>query len=204
MVRGPSPVDGRPTVRPGSVDDVELVVAMHDRCSANSLYRRYHAPSQRTTARLARRLLEPAGGWSVVAEAGGHVVGIGMVAGAHAEVGLLVEDGWQDRGLGSFMLDALVKEAVRRDIAELTCMALPGNGAVARTIHRAGLRARATLVDGVVAYTIPLPAKAMRRAGGRRVSPDKVTAPLVALLQRRQELREAYPVADFIDHAVRG
>jgi hypothetical protein len=100
--------------RPGGLDDADRVVSMHHRCSAESIYRRYHAPLPRLSLRLAERLLQPTGGWSLVAERAGRVVGLtcaGPLSGTDLEVGLLVEDAEQQRGLGARMLREVANEA---------------------------------------------------------------------------------------------
>ena len=184
---------GTATLRLGPAQDVDALVAMHARCSAATTYRRYHAPVPHISARLARSLLEPAGGVSMVVTVGEDIVAIGMLAPdlAGAELGLMVEDGWQRKGYGTKLLRALAIEAASRGFDTLTCMVQRDNDIVLATIRRAGLRARVTFDDGATRYRIPV--QALRG-----------TAPLVALLHERRELREIYPPADLIDQAVRG
>lgn len=189
-----APVDpGTVTLRPGTVQDVDALVAMHARCSAATTYRRYHAPLANISPRRARALLEPPGGLSVVATVGADIVAIGMLApdGAGAELGLMVEDGWQRKGYGAKLLRALAIEAASRGIDTLTCMVQRDNDVVLATIRSAGLRARVTFDDGATRYRLP-------------VQSLRGTAPLVALLHERRELREVYAPADLIDQAVRG
>jgi GNAT superfamily N-acetyltransferase len=145
--------------------------------------------------RLARALLEPAGGVSLVVTVGRHIVAAGMLGpdpetpGA-AEVGVMVEDRWQRHGHGTRLLRALAIEAAHLGHDTLTCMVRPDNDAVLPSIRRAGLRARVSFADGLTEYRIPL-----ARLRG--------TAPLVALLHDRRELREVYPPADLLDQAIR-
>jgi predicted N-acetyltransferase YhbS len=214
----PAPVDARSGVvlRPGTLADASAVVAMHARCSADTVHRRYHAPMPRVSARFARSLLAPAEGLSLVATVGSEVVAIGMLApdptepdtGARSfEAGLMVEDQWQRQGLGSTLLHELAVAAAHSGGEELTCLVQPRNDAVLRAVRRAGLRARVSQVDGVTRYRIPvgrLVETEGPRRRGNRVAMGEVTAPLVGLLHARRELREVCPPADLIDQAVRG
>jgi GNAT superfamily N-acetyltransferase len=69
----------------------------------------------------------------VVETAGGDLVAIGSAAripteGARVvEIGLLVEDRWQQRGIGSGLLDLLAARARRRGVERLRCDVLAGN-----------------------------------------------------------------------------
>ncbi len=203
----PAVVHGGVTLRPGTVDDASAVIAMHARCSAETVYRRYHSPVPRLSPGRARGLLEPEGGLSLVMTAGDDVVAIGMLAvdPAGVELGIMVEDGWQRQGFGTKLLRALAVEAADRGVDTVTCMVQPANEAVLRTIHRARLRTLVSAADGVTEYRIPVGRLAGTPSRGR-TGPVRsgVTAPLVALLHERSELRQVYPQADLVDQAVRG
>ena len=204
------------TLRRGSAADARALVAMHARCSAETVYRRYHAPVPHLSPRLARALLEPVGGLSLVLATGGDLVAVGVVGTTGpdaegdqvAEVGLMVEDRWQRHGHGSRLLRALALEASRAGIDTLVCAVLPDSTALLSVVQRAGLRARACYDDGVTQYRVPLGRLArteeVRPRRGNRPAMGDVTTPLVALLHGRRELREVYPPADLGDQAVRG
>lgn len=207
---------GPVTLRAGSVADTDALVALHARCSSETLYRRYHAPMSHVTPRMARSLLEPHGGRSLVLSIGDEVVAVGVYSVDPAstepgsvEVGLMVEDSWQRQGHGARLLRALAVEAADRGVETLSCLVQPENDAVLRAIQRAGLRARVSFVDGLTEYRIPVAklaanGEATRRRRSNRPEMGEVTTPLVALLQGRPELREVYPPAALIDQAVRG
>ena len=205
-----------PILRAGSAEDTEALTAMHLRCSARTLYRRYHAPVPHVTPRLARALLEPPAGASMLLTVGPDVVAAGMFCPdettaepSEAEVGFMVEDAWQQQGQGTRLLRALAVEAANRGLETLICMVQPDNQAVLHTIRRAGLRARASYADGLAHYRIPVSGlrTSVEKAGRRRSNRppmEVVTSGLVPLLHDRPELREIYPPADLIDQAVRG
>ena len=197
---------GALVVRRGSVRDVDALIAMHDRCSADTVLRRFHAPVPRVSPRLARTLLEPADGLSVVVASGNQVVAAGMLAvgPAGTELGLIVEDRWQRQGLGARLLRRLAEEAADRGESHLVCLVQPDNKAVLSTVRRAGLPAHVSSADGMTRYEIPVARLAgSARGRGRRPVMGHITAPLVSLLHERAELREVYSPADFIDRAVR-
>lgn len=203
-----TPATGEPTLRRGGAADADAVVVLHERCSAETVYRRYHAPMPRVNARFARSLLCPGDGMSMVVTVDGAVVALGMLATGPSgpELGLMVEDRWQRRGLGSRLLRALAEEAADRGMETLTCLVQPDNDAVLHTIHRARLTVRVSRVDGLVVYRIPVGKLRGRPPRTKRGRPSmgEITTPLVALLHSRGELREVNPAADLIDQAVRG
>jgi GNAT superfamily N-acetyltransferase len=204
-------------LRPGALSDVRSLTAMHARCSTDTLYRRFHAPLPRLSPRLARALLVPVEGLSLVASVGGEIVASGMLAlvadddprEVTAELGILVEDGFQRQGIGTRLLHELAVEAASQGVDTLLCTVQPDNDAVLATIRRAQLKARVSVVDGVTQYRIPVHRLAgMPRRSDRRVhnrpTMGEITTPLVALLHGRRELREVHPAADLIDQAIRG
>lgn len=195
----------RLVLREANAADAAGLIALHLRCSAGTLCRRYHAPMPRLTPDVARQLLEPAGGRSVVLVDGDALVAHGMVAAGPdgLDLGLLVEDRWQRLGLGTRLLHTLVQGATSTGHRSLTCLVQRDNQAMLGVVQRAGLRARARTEDGFVRITIPLPRQTPREHP-RRPSPGTITTPLVDLLHRRPELREIHPLADLIDQTVRG
>ena len=194
-------------LRPGTVVDTRALIDLHDRCSAETLSQRYHSPIRRLTPRMAKAMLVPAEGFSVVVSGPEELgmVGFGMVVFGPdmVEAALLVEDAWQQQGLGSRLLRALATEAAARGADELTLLTRRDNTSVLPTVRRAGLRAHVSGADGLTRLRVPLRSLT---AGGRspgRSARGRITQPLVALLHERQELREVYAPADVIDRAVR-
>ena len=145
-------------VRPGSAADAQALVAMHERCSAEVLRRRYLAPARPVTLQQARALLEPAEGRSIVVVEGDALVGAGLVTavGDRRELALHVEDDRQRRGHGARLLRALAVEAALLDWEEVVCVAQPGDSAVLSTVRRAGLLALVSYAEGTCHYTVPL------------------------------------------------
>jgi GNAT superfamily N-acetyltransferase len=147
-------------LRYGAAADHARVAALHDRCSDESRYRRFHAPLPRTPLALIRQTLEPDNGWSVVAEADGDVVGmacVGPLSTCDLEVGILVEDAQQGRGIGTRLLTEVATEAATRGYRTLLCLTQPDNDAVLATVARSGLPSRTTGYDGLMSVVIHLP-----------------------------------------------
>jgi L-amino acid N-acyltransferase YncA len=143
---GPRPGDGVPVFRPGTVADADAVVAMHERCSQESRAQRYHVPMARLSRRTARSLCAPTGGATVLACVGDAVVGMATVAPWDEpevmEAAVLVEDGWQGRGLGTTLLREAIDAARSGGADRLVCIVQQGNTAMLRTVAATRLRAR--------------------------------------------------------------
>ena len=92
--------------------DSMALLSMLGRCSARSLYRRFHGPTGGVPY-LQSKLAEAANGESYVAWADDTCVGFGNihVRGDTADIGLLVEDHWQRRGIGAALVNELVCHA---------------------------------------------------------------------------------------------
>jgi len=139
--------------RQGTDDDLALVTALHDRCSADALLRRFHAPVPRVPDRMARGLIAPHHGWSVLAVHGQDAVGMacaGPVSEHMVEVGILVEDASQGRGVGSRLLRDVATEGAARGYRSLLCLTQPDNDAVLATIQRVALPHTVTHADGLM------------------------------------------------------
>ena len=147
---------GLPTVRLATFDDTAALVRMHGRCSADSVYRRYAAPLARIDERFARRLLL-AGNGALVATVGDEVVGIASIStceNAIAEVSLLVEDGWQRRGLGTQLLSGAARLAHGQGAAEVVLRSRTHHPSLMSLAFACGLRARIRLDGDTVVVTV--------------------------------------------------
>jgi GNAT superfamily N-acetyltransferase len=165
------------TVRPATRDDTAAVRGMHRRCSTGSRHRRYLDDDVPSGDRLAR-LLDPTSGVSLVAVVGGQdgaparVVAMAnlVVEGDLAEAALLVEDGWQHRGLGAALLRRLVAHARRSGHAALVVHTEADNAAMLRILDRLAPTGRAEPDAGLLTITVPLvpgkpPAQPLPRTG---------------------------------------
>lgn len=148
-------------LRHGSGADLAQVVALYARCSEESRRRRFHAPLPVVPRRLVLRTLEPDDGWSTLAVLGRRVVGVasaGRLGAGQAEVGVLVDDAHQGRGLGTRLLVEVAAEAIARGYTSLLCLTQPDNVAVRRSIERSGLPTTTRSdEDDLISVTMHLP-----------------------------------------------
>jgi RimJ/RimL family protein N-acetyltransferase len=149
-------------VRTGTLNDVRALVRMHAECSPATIERRYLSPMPVLGPRLAARLLCPPHGFSLVSVREQDIVAITTVAPfdedpTTAEVGQLVADRWQRQGIGTALLLAATREAVRMSFRQLVLTVHPDNRAVLNMVNAAGLRARVTTRDGLTQVLISLP-----------------------------------------------
>ncbi|GLY21381.1 GNAT family N-acetyltransferase [Micromonospora sp. NBRC 101691] len=151
-------------VRPAGPDDLPAVLALHERCSARSLHRRYLSGAGRPSPERVRRLLDPARGTTLVAvetDPAGSAESVVAMAnllgeGDQAEAALLVADDRQRRGLGGALLRRLVARADRAGYAALELHVYTGNTPMLRTLHRLGRPMRLDRDGSVVTVTLPL------------------------------------------------
>jgi ribosomal protein S18 acetylase RimI-like enzyme len=139
--------------------DVAAVLALHERCSPQTLEHRFHIAVTSVSEDLVRELVTPHRGWSIVAEQGEQVVGHGCAGETspdQVEVGLLVDDAFQGTGVGTRLMRDLASAAAERGYGSLLCSVAPDNESVLPTVRRAGLESRSSYVDGVVEIEVPL------------------------------------------------
>jgi RimJ/RimL family protein N-acetyltransferase len=140
-------------VRPATPTDAPRLVAMFERCSPETRYARFLAPLQRFPAAHLVDVVQSSPirrSWVIEERSSGQVVGIGSwfrnQTGTPdaAEVGLLVEDAFQHRGLGAALLDELAARACDEGITVFVAETLAG----ARHVHRMLQRLGVTTIEG--------------------------------------------------------
>jgi GNAT superfamily N-acetyltransferase len=110
-----------PTV-PLEVADSDAAVAMLRRCSGATLRRRFHGVTDGVRY-IARPIESGSGESGYGAWMDGRCVGIASLHPsdqANAEMAVLVEDDWQQRGIGTALVMALVADARQRGLTTLT------------------------------------------------------------------------------------
>ncbi len=149
----------RVTTRDGAAADLAAALALHEQCSATSLRRRFHTPLPRVPARMVRGLLCPPQGWSRLALDGPTVVGMACAAPLSpdaVEVGVLVADREQGRGIGTLLLRETAGQAAVRGYRAARCLTERDNEAVLRTARRTGLPTTVGWDDGLVVVELLL------------------------------------------------
>ncbi|ONI89512.1 GNAT family N-acetyltransferase [Saccharothrix sp. ALI-22-I] len=163
--------DGMAVVlRPGRAGDEDAVAELHSRCSMGTLFNRYHSGMRTVPRRWLHRLLSPPRGTTVLAQCADRVIAMGQLIPTStpdsAEVSLLVEDGWQGRGVGTALLAALAVAARAGGYRELVGWCLPAETGLVRTAARAGLPTSVRREYGLVRVSI-VPGGAKNAAPGR-------------------------------------
>jgi GNAT superfamily N-acetyltransferase len=146
-------------IRTAIADDLDSVRRFHERSSVDTRQRRYLGGALPSDSRL-RRLLEPEDGLTLLAVHGDRVVAMAnlVTEGDLAEVALMVEDGWQRRGIGTALLRRLTGYAEGAGIAAVLAHTRADNAAMLRTLRRFG--AEGGDRDGaMLSVTLPVPGR---------------------------------------------
>ena len=154
------------TVRPARGDDLGALHALVERCSPDTLYRRFHGAGPAPARRELGRIAAPHDAHrSVVAVApSGEVRGTATLAWGRdgtVEAAFLVEDAWFRRGVGRALYAALAAEARRARVRTVTATVQADNERAVRFLLAVAPGARSRFVGGAeLAVTIPVPAAA--------------------------------------------
>jgi L-amino acid N-acyltransferase YncA len=156
----------RVRLRPIVPADAERLIAAYEKLSADTRYQRFFSARQRLPPDWARFLatVDYRTRLALVVEAPGEPGTIIAVAryepgGAPdtAEVAFVVQDGWQDRGLGSLLFGRLLAAAAANGIRRFRAWVLADNRRMLDLIARYGRIERRTIEAGVVELTFTAP-----------------------------------------------
>jgi RimJ/RimL family protein N-acetyltransferase len=155
-------------LRPIVPEDAPRLVALYDRLSLDTRYHRFFSAMRRLPpdwarflatvdhrTRLALVVQSPADPEALIAvaryEAGDEP--------DTAEVAFVVQDGWQDRGLGTILFQAILRAAIANGIRRFRAWVLADNRRMLDLIARYGRVERRTIEHGVVdlLFTAPPP-----------------------------------------------
>lgn len=146
-------------MRPIRADDAPRLVALYDRLSRDTRYHRFFTVMRRLPPDWARFLAEVdyRARLALVVEAPGDPDMLIAVAryeptgepGA-AEVAFVVQDGWQDRGLGSVLFRELLAAAAVNGIERFRAWVLTDNRRMLDLIARLGEATRRSIEHGVI------------------------------------------------------
>jgi len=152
-------------LRRGDRSDVDAVERFHAACSRAARSERYAgSPAD------VRRLLTPALGRALLVLRDGEVVAMGTLACdadlEAGDLGLLVRDDWQRRGIGALLARRLVDEADAAGVGQVRAQTRVHNAAMARTLRAAGLRLGGVAEPGEWSWT-----RRTGRATGQETQP---------------------------------
>ncbi|MDX3313428.1 N-acetyltransferase family protein [Streptomyces sp. NPDC054884] len=146
------------TVRRADTGDVTAAKDMHERCSARTLRMRYHGPVG-DADRYLDHLLSPRFGRTLAAQTrSGRIVGLGHLLwdGDETEVALLVEDGWQRRGIGAELLGRLVAMAGEAGCGSVYAVTQAANTGMVAAMRGLGLPLDYQIEEGTLVITARL------------------------------------------------
>ncbi|MGW4892928.1 GNAT family N-acetyltransferase [Kitasatospora sp. NPDC004240] len=146
------------TVRRADAGDKEAALAMHGRCSADTLRKRYHGPV-RDADRYLDHLLDARHGQTLAVEApDGRLVALGhlMWDDDSAEVAVLVEDAWQRRGLGLDLMRRMSALALEAGVETVYAITQSSNTGLISTMRRLAAPLDYQVEDGTLVITAHL------------------------------------------------
>jgi RimJ/RimL family protein N-acetyltransferase len=131
-------------IRPIRPDDAPSLQALHSRLSHESAYQRFFAIVRRLPPDWARALanVDYQRRLALVVEAGsgGELIGVGRYEPTNeqdtVEVAFVVQDSWQDRGLGTILFDAILRAAATRSYRRFRAYVLTDNKRMLDLISR--------------------------------------------------------------------
>ena len=150
----------RLSLRPIRPDDEPRLEELFNRLSRHTVYHRFFAPYHRLRADWYRRFanVDYRARLALVAEdeRAGHLL-VRAVARYEpdtapdvAEVAVVVEDAWQNRGVGSVLLDAVLEAGETRGIRSFTANVLADNRRMLHVLRRLGEIQRQSSENGVI------------------------------------------------------
>ncbi|MEV0374631.1 GNAT family N-acetyltransferase [Streptomyces sp. NPDC050636] len=143
------------TVRRADTSDLAAAREMQDRCSPKTLSLRYHGPVG-DTDRYLGHLLSPRFGRTLAVEtASGRLVALGHLLwdGDETEVALLVEDAWQQRGIGAELLRRLVAMAAEAGCDSVYAITQASNTGMVAAMRGLGLPLDYQIEEGTLVIT---------------------------------------------------
>jgi GNAT superfamily N-acetyltransferase len=149
-------------VRPAGRGDLPGLVALVERCSPDTLYRRFHGAGGTPLRRELARVADPGPDHrSWVAVTGRCVRGTATLAwgrSGQVEVAFLVEDAWFRRGVGRALFRAVARAARRAGVPEVVAWVQADNDRAVRFLRDLAPGAQVRFVGGgELSVTIPVP-----------------------------------------------
>ncbi|MFC5664120.1 GNAT family N-acetyltransferase [Kitasatospora misakiensis] len=152
------PAGAELTVRRADADDKAAALAMHGRCSPDTLRKRYHGPV-RDADRYLDHLLDARHGQTLAVEAAdGRIVALGhlMWDDDGAEVAVLVEDAWQRRGLGLDLMRRMSALALEAGVNTVYAVTQSSNSGLIATMRRLAAPLDYLVEEGTLVITAHL------------------------------------------------
>jgi GNAT superfamily N-acetyltransferase len=161
----------RVSIRVATHLDGEGLRGMFSRSSAETIHRRFHTPFPQVPEWMLALMLDAdrTDKEFLVAVADGKVVGHAMYAmlgGGEAEMAIVVEEGWQSKGVGKALLRELAADAGRRGVQTFVGSVLTDNRPMLGLIGAMFAGSRRAFDDG--AYLVRMPLETLEPAAPER------------------------------------
>ena len=147
-------------VRPARPTDEPALLAMIERCSMETVYRRFHGVFGTVARRELGRIANPTHAHrSWVAVAGGAIRGTASLVRdrrGELEVAIIVEDGWGGRGIGRALVEAALRDAARQGAREVIAWIQPENYRAIRFFQAVVPELDSRFEDGDVLLRVPV------------------------------------------------
>jgi L-amino acid N-acyltransferase YncA len=119
-------------IRRFRAEDRGRVAALLTRLSAESLYQRFHSAGVQVDVAVLDSVTE---GYVLVAELDGKLIGVASRSEANAELGIVVDDACQRRGIGRALCRELLRSAERAGVRKVAAMIMRSNHAMLRLLQ---------------------------------------------------------------------
>jgi GNAT superfamily N-acetyltransferase len=157
-------IQDRVQVRAASAADCEAIRSFVAGLSLRARFLRFFTPAALPSPAVLRGLCGAGRTTDVlVATSGGAVIGhvmaadvVGPDGGRATDIGIVVADGWQGRGVGSDLLDRIIARAAARGVSGLELEILPENRRMLAMIARRWADARYEYGGGAVTVQVRL------------------------------------------------
>lgn len=162
-LRRPAPERLEVWIRDGAPEDAPTVASMLRGLSPESAFRRFLSGLGEPRPRVVHALLatDARRGAQLAVLADGHVVGHAcwsVDSSDVADVGVVVTDAWQRRGLGQALVRSAVARAARAGATMLHLDVHPENRPVVRLLRERLPGAAISFADGLLQFDAPIPA----------------------------------------------
>jgi GNAT superfamily N-acetyltransferase len=119
-------------IRQFRTEDRGRVAALLSRLSPESVYHRFHSAGVRVDAAVLDSVTD---GYALVADVDGKLVGLASCSGANAELGIVVDDACQRRGIGRALCRELLRGAERAGVRAVAAILMRSNHAMLRLLQ---------------------------------------------------------------------
>ena len=157
-----SRIETRVSIRGATPTDGEALRGMFARASSETIYLRFHTPYPDVPEWMLALMLDlnhPDKEFLLAVtdeEIVGHAMYVVLGDSSEAEMAIIVEDGWQSRGVGKLLLSGLAKSARLRGIETFTADVLLGNRRMLGLAGAMFVGTRYAIRDGQYHVRMPL------------------------------------------------